>query len=287
MSLGGEPVPVAGGYLWAFRTGSGVPLILCHGGPGLWDYTGPIAELITDIAEVVRFDQRGCGFSKCDPPYTLAGAVEDLDAVRSHFGFDSPVLAGHSWGASLCLAYALRYPGRVSALIYISGVGSDPAWQERFIARRDELLTKPQRQRLQELWSAMQTAPLGEREKLLRQHAELSWPNDFANPDFGRTQVSSILRKGTFLNTEAFSLADEAQRELEGKPLEDRLGSIQVPVLVIHGLLDPRPFESARRLADSLPKGRFVGLEGVGHHAVLEAPERLRKEMREFILGLE
>jgi proline iminopeptidase len=287
MSLEGEPVPVTGGYLWAFRSGSGVPVILCHGGPGLWDYTKPIADLITDVAEVIRFDQRGCGLSKCGPPYTLAGAVDDLDAVRRHFEAESPVLAGHSWGASLCLAYALRYPERVRGLIYLSGVGSDPTWGEKFVARRDELLTETQRGRLKELRSTMATSPASEQDKLLREFAEISWPNDFADPDFGRTQLSSILRDGSVLNTDALAIAEEAEHELEGVPLEGKLGTLRIPALVIHGLLDPRPYETSRRLAAALPNARFVGLEGVGHHAALEAPDRLRKEMREFILGLE
>lgn len=286
MSLEGEPVPVRGGYLWAFRSGSGVPLILCHGGPGLWDYTKPIADLITDVAEVLRFDQRGCGLSKCGPPYTLEGAVEDLDTIRSHFGVEMPILAGHSWGASLCLVYALRHPTRVRGIIYLSGVGSDPSWEERFIARRKEQLAAWQDQRPQRLWTEMQTAAPETRERLLREYAELTWPLDFADPTFGRTQVPSMIREGAFMNVAAFPLLEEAQKELEGRTLENHVGTIQVPVLVIHGLLDPRPFESAQRLAASLPNSRFVGLEGVGHHAALEAPNRLRAEMRSFILSL-
>ncbi|MEU7172376.1 hypothetical protein ABZ949_12925 [Micromonospora tulbaghiae] len=40
--------------LWADRVGAGAPLVLCHGGPGIWDYLGPVARLLDGHARVVR-----------------------------------------------------------------------------------------------------------------------------------------------------------------------------------------------------------------------------------------
>jgi proline iminopeptidase len=283
MSLSEEPVLVEGGNLWTWRSGAGGPLILCHGGPGLWDYTKPIADLIEDVAEVVRFDQRGCGRSTCGPPFTLDGAVADLDAVRDHFRMDSAIFAGHSWGATLCLAYALRHPSRVRSIIYLSGVGSDPTWSDRFRNRRDELLTASERQRLQELWSRLMDLAPDDQGPTLREYANLAWPIDFADRSFGRTKVSSILRDGAFVNLAATPLATEANARLTGDALESQLPSLRCPVLVVHGLSDPRPFDSAQRLAATLPDGKFIGLKGVGHHAMLEAPFHLQEQLRPFI----
>jgi proline iminopeptidase len=57
--------------LWVERTGggSGVPLVLCHGGPGLWDYLDDVAGLLYDKTRVIRWDQRGCGRSQRRGPY--------------------------------------------------------------------------------------------------------------------------------------------------------------------------------------------------------------------------
>src|SRR5207248_4454548 len=41
-------IPVAAGQLWSVRQGNGPAVLLCHGGPGLWDYLAPIAEMIDD-----------------------------------------------------------------------------------------------------------------------------------------------------------------------------------------------------------------------------------------------
>lgn len=283
MDPDGERVAVDGGYLTAWRSGHGAPVILCHGGPGLWDYTRPIADLFTDVAEIVRFDQRGCGRSRCGPPYTLDRAVSDVEAVRQHFQIASPILAGHSWGASLCLAYALRHPSRVRGILYLSGTGSDPNWVEGFRKRRNERLTDAGRLRLQELWGRLTESPPDTQGPTLREYAELAWPLDFGDTAFGQTQVSVLLRDGAIMNTASFGLADEASAELVGEVAEPRLRSIRSPVLVIHGTADPRPIGSAERLASLLPKGRFVGLPGVGHHAALEAPDQLRDLLRSFV----
>ena len=61
-------------------------------------------------------------------PYTMAAAVEDLEAARKALGLDRFVLVGHSIQGSMALAYALRYPRHVSHVIAICAVpGLTPA----------------------------------------------------------------------------------------------------------------------------------------------------------------
>jgi proline iminopeptidase len=55
-------------------------------------------------------------------PYTVAAAVEDLEAARKALGLDRFVLLGHSIQGSMALAYALRYPRHVSHVIAICAV---------------------------------------------------------------------------------------------------------------------------------------------------------------------
>src|SRR2546430_16716306 len=95
--------------LWASRSGpGGDPLVVCHGGPGLWDMFADVAELLADVRPVVRWDQRACGRSeRCDGPWTSDRFVADLDAVRRQFGPERMALLGHLWGAQLALSYAL------------------------------------------------------------------------------------------------------------------------------------------------------------------------------------
>ena len=45
--------------LWTIVQGRGVPLVLCSGGPGCCDYLEPLAGMLDDLCEVIRFDHRG------------------------------------------------------------------------------------------------------------------------------------------------------------------------------------------------------------------------------------
>ncbi|MGH2535439.1 MAG: alpha/beta fold hydrolase [Thermomicrobiales bacterium] len=132
-------VAVNGTDLWVAEQGMGYPLILCAGGPGCCDYLGPVAAMVDDLVRVYRFESRGCGRSAVDGPYDLATSLADLDALRVHWGHVRWVVGGHSWGAFLALAYALEYPERTTALVYLSGAGvqNDRGWHAAYKAGRE------------------------------------------------------------------------------------------------------------------------------------------------------
>jgi proline iminopeptidase len=46
--------------LWAAETGHGTPLIMCHGGPGLWDMFGTLAEHERERLLITPAARRGC-----------------------------------------------------------------------------------------------------------------------------------------------------------------------------------------------------------------------------------
>lgn len=70
--------------IWTITHGQGLPVILCNGGPGCCDYLGPVAEMIHDIVQVIRFEQRGCGQSDPIPPYNVETCVADLENIRKY-----------------------------------------------------------------------------------------------------------------------------------------------------------------------------------------------------------
>src|SRR5215210_3328068 len=154
-----EYVEVPGATLWTARRGSGLPVILLHGGPGLWDYLGPVAATVDDLATVYRYDQRACGRSSGDGPYAVAGAVADLDAVRAAWGVERWTVFGHSWGATLALASAVAHPERTRAIVYVSGTGVDPAWHESYHAERINRMPAAEQARWRELRALRERAP--------------------------------------------------------------------------------------------------------------------------------
>ncbi len=84
--------------LWTIVEGSGPPVVLCHGGPGLWDYLGDLAALLSDEFTVYRWDQRACGRSTAGSlPPSMRRTTDDLDELRTHFGHARWSDLGHSW----------------------------------------------------------------------------------------------------------------------------------------------------------------------------------------------
>ncbi|MEM9170006.1 MAG: prolyl aminopeptidase [Pseudomonadota bacterium] len=112
---------------------SGIPVVVCHGGPG--GGTTPSMRRYFDPTRyrIILFDQRGCGRST--PPAALEDnttwdLVADMEALRERLGVASWQVFGGSWGSTLALAYAQRHADRVRALV-LRGI---------FTLRRAELL---------------------------------------------------------------------------------------------------------------------------------------------------
>lgn len=126
--------------IWTTRKGTGaIPVLLCNGGAGCCDYLEPVANLIDDIAPVIRFEQRGCGRSDLEPPYDIQTCLFDLETIRQHYDVDRWIVGGHSWGADLGLIYALEHTTKVAGLMCISGgrIHNDREWHNEYERRKN------------------------------------------------------------------------------------------------------------------------------------------------------
>jgi proline iminopeptidase len=126
--------------LWTVQTGLGFPVMLCNGGPGCCDYLQPVAEMVDDMAHVIRFEERGCGRSESAQTYDIETCLADLENIRNHYNIDRWIIGGHSWGADLALLYALEHPARVAGLVCIAGgrIQNDRLWHEEYTRRKTE-----------------------------------------------------------------------------------------------------------------------------------------------------
>lgn len=104
-------------------SGTGTPLFVLHGGPGLehrYFHYSSAFDVIARGREVVFYDQRGCGQSpvlKAEEPWLLKDQISDLDELRVHLGFERIDVLGHSWGGFLAMAYAALHPERINKVI--------------------------------------------------------------------------------------------------------------------------------------------------------------------------
>ncbi len=269
--------------LWTETAGSGDPLVLCHGGPGLWDMFGDEAPALAEAAGVttVRWDQRGCGRSARRGPYSVARSVADLDAVRAWLGVPAVSLLGHSWGATLALAYTLAHPERVRALVYVCGTGIDPeaSWRPEFQAAAERRLGAAGAERLRLLHAA---EPSPERDREL---AVLQWSADFVDEDRAVEHASALADPWLGINWECSARVNEdARRYLRDGAVAEACRSLAVPVLIVDGDRDNRPRWAVDSLHRALPRVHRVTLSGAGHIPWVEDPDGFRGTVAGFLV---
>lgn len=279
-----QHITINGFATWIATQGRGRPAVLCHGGPGHFDNLAPVADMIDDLLTIHRYDQRGCGRSDDARPYTLGALVGDLESLRKHFGYERWIVGGHSFGASLALGYATRYPERVEALILLSSAGLLGSYgQDYRLAYESRLLTE-QLQHLQYLHTRYIAATSAdERQMLANAMRRIKHPTDFADfscaPNLDDEPFAPNFQLNADVNADWKRFADEGD-------LEEAVRDLEIPTLVIHGAADPRPEHPAKQLAALLPQGRFRSLPNVGHYPWLEHPDHLRTALRQFLTGL-
>ncbi len=108
----------------------GKPAVVLHGGPGSGCRPGWRRYFDPAAYRVVLFDQRGCGRSTphaSDPSVDLSTntthhLIADTELLRRQLGVERWLVLGGSWGSTLALAYAERFPSRVSELVLFSVV---------------------------------------------------------------------------------------------------------------------------------------------------------------------
>jgi proline iminopeptidase len=268
------PLP-DGTTLWTATTGSGPPMVFCHGGPGLWDYLGPLAALVEDRVTAIRFDQRGCSRSTgAQGPFTIAQAVEDFEQLRVAFGIDRWYVLGHSWGAELALRYAAHHPERTMAVLYLAGVGAGQGFHPGFAAEVARRRAGADYERWQEL-RARDRTPDEEHEWCL-----LQWRPDFSptgDPARHAEELWATRPNGVAINQRA---ARELWADRESEDLLDLARTIHRPVALLHGADDPRPWSATNELLEALPNAHRLVLNRAGHSPWAERPD----DTRAFVL---
>lgn len=96
------------------------PIIFLHGGPGGACRDGQKQRFEPAQQRVIFFDQRGAGKSTPTGSIehnTIDKLIEDIVTLLDHFKLETVILNGGSWGSTLALAFGLKHPERVSAMV--------------------------------------------------------------------------------------------------------------------------------------------------------------------------
>ncbi|SFF79972.1 Pimeloyl-ACP methyl ester carboxylesterase [Halopelagius inordinatus] len=224
-------------------------------GYGAWQWgwqhaavAGPYESLVSDL--------RGTGRSDAPPgPYTVGTLVDDLVAVLADYGVRKAHVVGAGLGGMVALE-AARTTSRVRSLAvfgtaaYGGGIDLSPL----FGAPTDA----------EELGESLSAA----------------FSDRFveAHPDV----VEQIVEWRS--EEDADREAWEAQAAAVERFAADDLYEISDPAVVVHGTDDAVwPVERAEELAEGLPRGEFVPVEGAGHLAHVEASRVVNDELLRFL----
>jgi proline iminopeptidase len=263
------------------RGGDGLPLLVVHGGPALdhhmfGDYLDPLG----DEFHLVLVDQRSQGLSDPAPPetWTLERMADDLTELAAAMGFERYATLGHSYGAFVVLQHAVDAPGEPAATIVSSGLPS-----ARYLAAVQDNLAAFEpvelRRQMTESWAQEAGARTqADCEALL--HDQL--PFHFADPLDPRIEEYERRTAGGVHAPDL--LRRFATEEYGGIEVEDRLGEVTHPVLVLAGRHDRTcVVEGGEAIAAGIPGARLAIFEASAHMTFAEENDAYLGAVRRFL----
>lgn len=262
--------------------GDAAPLVLLHGGPGATHHEfHPHFSRASDSANVIYYDQRGCGQSDAEPGpdgYSVEQAANDLEKLRQRLGIDRWVVLGHSYGGLLAQVYATKFPDRVSGLVLVSSSlamsvrGRSPRWPG--------YLSNEERVKIGEV----------------RRHGELSVAqqiyNAFLNGDwkrqnFYRPTREEIARQAVYGWKPAPGFRDAMGRSIAQIDLKGAFDRCPIPTLIIEGTYDLSwNTDKPEILHKNHPQANLVMVDLAGHSPFADSPARFFGTLRKFMDSL-
>lgn len=249
--------------------GEGEPLVMVAGygcDSGIWfrQTPGLSAEY-----QVVILDNRGTGRSdKPDIPYTMQMMAADVAGLLDYMGIGAAHMYGHSMGGMIAQEFALRYQQRTASLILAcTSASGGPV-----VLADDEVNA---------LVFDFHSAEGMDPKERIRRLLPLSFSREFieSNPDVLEENLARRIEYptptlGLMRQLEAIMTADTY----------DRLPKLELPTLVVGGLLDRiNPVENQRVLASRIPHAELVIMDHLGHGLYIEGVDDVNRVMIDFL----
>jgi len=272
-------VEVNGVRLYTRRVGDGPPVVVLHGGPGAHhDYLLPQYDQLARGRALLYYDQRGGGRSPVprETPVGWREHVADLEALRDRWGLDHLTLLGYSWGGLLAVLYALEHPDRLARLALVSAAPLTATWREEFERRFAARMAAPWVTRARAELAASGLAR-NDPERYRRIAFALSVAGYFRDPARAREMTPFRVTE----RTRQAVWESLGQYDLRNRIRETFPNSTAPRSLLLHGISDPMPLESARETAALLHTG-VIELAS-GHAPHVEATEQFVRALDGFL----
>jgi pimeloyl-ACP methyl ester carboxylesterase len=255
-------------------TGAG-PTLLLHGLSSNAHYWDRLATHLDD-RRLVALDQRGHGLTGRPPrvPPVPAGfamdeLIEDVALVVERLDLGRPVVAGHSWGATVALELAARRPDLVSAIAFIDGPIQSASnlfsWEEA------QKFMQPPLPRYTSFAQAVDD---------VRRDFDGAWAEDLEP-----FVMSRLVQEGSsFVLTITSEARLQLLRGLYDSPVDQLWAQLESPALALLARGGPSPMtdwreKGARQLERSAPDVQVMWFD-TPHDIPIFAPEAVAAEIR-------
>ena len=218
---------------------------------------------------LVRFDQRGNGSSDLDPlEITFNNFVEDMEAVVHDSKIEKFPIFGVSQGCAVSIAYAIKFPEKVSHLVLIGGFArgkgkrNDPSYAAKSEMEQMMILS--------------------------------GWEDE--NPAFRQFFASTMIPEGTKEQMDSFNnimkVTTSAKNAAKISSVNDQidvsdlLSQLEVPTIIFHCTDDARvPISEGKFLSAHIKNSKFISIKSK-NHLLLETDEGwelFKEEVNNFL----
>ena len=265
-----------------YRTfGSGKPLLIINGGPGMNSegFEG-MARTLSENRLTIIYDQRGTGKSTLSSldstTITMDLMIADIEALRKQLNIDKWSVLGHSFGGIVVSYYATRYPEHIDKIVLSSSGGVDLGLLSDVQSSIDSKLTKAEQDSVN-YWSAKIDA--GDTSHFARLRRGINLAHAYViDPKFIPVIGERLTQGNQTVNQLIWSDLQRIHYDCTAG-----LKSYNKPVLIIQGAQDIVSKNIAEKSHEAFKNSRVVFMDHCIHYGWLDNPEVYFKEVNSFL----
>ena len=249
-----------GDDIWPYLEGgssSGIPVVLLHGFGGDKDNWSIYAPHITRNYRLITPDLPGFGENdrSLDRDYDIPSQVHRLNAFLDAMNIPKCHIGGNSMGGYIALQFAMEYPDRVSSLTLFNnaGVVGENKSELAIAAEKGD--------------NSLALNDLSDVDRLMAfiSYKPVPMPKNFKKIFFAEAEAHKDVLDKIFWQIAGSGI---------NHPLNDRLGEVTAPSLIIWGRHDRLiDVSSVSILEEGIKNSEAVILEETGHVPMIEKPK--------------
>lgn len=268
------------------------PVVICHGGPGLThDYLETIGELSRSGRTCVLYDQFGNGRSGHRPEapvqfWSVELFLRELETLVEHLGLaDAYHVVGHSWGGMLALELALRHPRGLRSIVVTDAFASAELYSTEIRRLLRELPVDLQA--TIERHESRGTTDSPEYQAAVRVFYGRHVCRLKRVPEGVQRTLAALAADSTVYETMIGPSEFHMTGALRDWDITSRLGSIDVPVLLISGRHDSVSPRTVQELQRGIPGAQWVLFEESSHMPHIEERTHFLDVVEKFLTQTE